>query len=90
MSWKYALIMHDNSDECPDGHKPKCFIAEVYDLDRDGHYESFCEARIESMEDFKKAHEDITRDGVNMWFYSNGRFIKKDGEWDWKPTHQSF
>jgi len=49
MKWKYALIMHDNSDECPDGHRPKCFIAEVYDLDRDGHYESFCEARIESM-----------------------------------------
>ena len=82
--------MHDNSDECPDGHKPKCFIAEVYDLDRDGHYESFCEASIESMEDLKKAYEDITRDGVNVWFYNKGRFSKKDGEWDWQPTHQSF
>ena len=90
MSWKYALIMHDNSDECPDGHKPKCFIAEVYDLDRDGHYESFCEARIESLEEFKRAYKDITRDGVNMWFYSNGRFSNKEGKWDWEPTHQSF
>ena len=80
MKWKYSLIMHDNSDECPDGHKPKCFIAEVYDLDRDGHYESFCEASIESMEDLKKAYEDIMQDGVNMWFYTNGRFLKKDGE----------
>tara|TARA_B100000131_G_C18028227_1_gene577335 strand:- start:583 stop:831 length:249 start_codon:yes stop_codon:yes gene_type:complete len=82
--------MHDNSDECPDGHRPKCFIAEVYDLDRDGHYESFCEASIESMEDFKKAYKDITKDGVNMWFYTNGRFFKKDGEWGWKPNSQSF
>ncbi len=90
MNWKYALIMHDNSDECPDGHRPKCFIAEVYDLDRDGHYESFCEASIESMEDFKKAYKDITKDGVNMWFYTNGRFFKKDGEWGWKPNSQSF
>ena len=78
--------MHDNSDECPDGHKPKCFIAEVYDLDRDGHYESFCEARIESMEELKKAYEDIRRDGVNMWFYTNGIFSKKDGKWDWNLT----
>ena len=82
--------MHDNSDECPDGHKPKCFIAEVYDLDRDGHYESFCEASIESIEDLKKAYEDIIRDGVNMWFYANGRFIKNNNEWDWEPNQQSF
>jgi len=89
MSWKYSLIMHDNSDECPDGHKPKCFIAEVYDLDRDGHYETFCEAKVESMEELKKAYEDIIRDGINMWFYTNGSFSKKDGEWDWEPSHQS-
>jgi len=82
--------MHDNSDECPDGHKPKCFIAEVYDLDRDGHYESFCEARIESMEELKKAYEDITRDGINMWFYTNGNFSKKDGKWDWNLTDKSY
>jgi len=86
MRWKYSLIMHDSSDECPDGHKPKCFLAEVYDLDRDGHYESFCEAKIESMEELKKAYEDIIKDGVNMWFYSNGHFQRKDEKWDWNPT----
>ena len=42
------------------------------------------------MEDLKQAYEDIMQDGVNMWFYTNGRFLKKDGEWDWQPTHQSF
>ena len=56
MRWKYALIMHDDSDECPDGHKPKCFMAEVCDLDRDGHYESFCEANIESIEAVSYTH----------------------------------
>ena len=86
MKWKYSLVMHDNSDECPDGHKPKCFIAEVYDMDRDGHYESLCEARIESIEELKKAYEDITKDGINMWFYTNGSFSRKDGKWDWNPT----
>jgi hypothetical protein len=90
MKWKYALILSDETADFPDGHKPSCFLAEVYDLDNDGHYESFCEAEIENVQDFKHAYEDIIKDGVNIWFYQNGNFSKTATGWDWQPMYQSY
>ena len=89
MKWKYALILGDKTDECPDGHKPSCFLAEVYDLDNDGHYETFCEAKIESIEELQKAYADAMKDGINRWFYKNGKFTNRGNGLEWIPTHQS-
>ena len=88
---KYGLILCDLSDECPDGHKPKCRLVELLDHNQDGHYESFEETRIESLEELKRAYKDISRDGINLWFYKNGNFFIDPwtGTLEWNPIPSS-
>jgi len=82
MTWKYALVK-----VCMDGDDDYCELMELYD-DENGQYNSFCKARIHSIEELEAAYKDIKEDGINTWFYENGKFTLspiEDKEWDWEP-----
>jgi hypothetical protein len=88
-NWKYAQILVEYSRD-----DTRYLIAEVYSLNSNGEYDSFCSANLETVTDLKYAISDIERDGPNTWFYDNGKFTWKkcNGgfEWDWCPTNQGF
>jgi len=87
MTWKYGMIVVDIDE---DGEET-CELVELYDLDENGNYNSFCKARIMSPEELMQAAADVDRDGTNSWFFMNGDFEFKLDEdmgvrrWDWKP-----
>lgn len=90
--WKYALIKVAVEDKGTDYEEQINLLVELYPLGDDGEYDSYCRARIQSLEDLQNAQADVGRDGINEWFYDNGTFtwaVCKDsfkGEWDWEPN----
>jgi hypothetical protein len=84
MKWKYGLIKIKH----PSVNDEYCELVELFQTDTSGEYNSFCKARINSIEEFNSAYKDIEKDGVNCWFASNGTFsIVKDGnDWEWTPN----
>lgn len=95
-SWKYGLIKieHPSIDE-----EEYCELVELYAcLSQDEYnsgyaaegdiiFNSFCKARINSIEELSAAYNDAMKDGVNNWFAENGTFSIDDDEfWDWQSN----
>ena len=88
-SWKYGLIKVTVEDEGTDYEVQINLLVELYPLADNGEYNSFCRARLQSIEEIQNAQKDIEHDGINEWFYDNGVFEWKicnncaQGDWDW-------
>ena len=85
--WKYGLIKIEYPDlwEDKDGYYE---LVELYE-NAEGDYDSFCRARINSLEELENAYNDIKKDGPNIWFTENGVFSWNSEEkfWDWKKIN---
>ena len=87
--WKYGLIKVAIEDEGTDYETQINLLGELYPLGDNGEYDSFCLARLQSIEEIQNAQKDIEHDGINEWFYDNGAFEWKvcsncsQGDWDW-------
>ena len=83
ITWKYGLIKVETEDG-EDLHQ----LVELTSLNGEG-FTSFCEARINSVIELTRAHDDVQRDGVNTWFFDNGVFswvmdsLTGQYHWDW-------
>jgi len=86
MKWKYGMIKVAE-DEFGEGSDDVCEIVEVFQSESE-EYTSFSKPFLSSIEDLNIAHKDINRDGINTWFYDNGKFIWKEefNFWDWKKN----
>ena len=87
--WKYGLILVDVDE---DGDEI-CELVELYPLGDNGEYDAWCRARVGSPEELATANRDVQRDGINRWFFDNGKFEwKYTGEegwhWDWTPNEK--
>jgi len=69
MSWKYGLVKIDEEEG-----EDVCELFELYDTDGDGEFHSFCCPRLGSVEALRLALSSVEADGVNTWFWKNGRF----------------
>ncbi len=77
------------------GGEEICELVEIYDFNPEdpAATPAFCKARIMSPEELAVAYYDVERDGVNRWFYENGKFTFKwsmltgEREFDW--THKN-
>jgi len=82
-TWKYGLIKVED-----DHGEDLCHLVELVE-DEDGGFTSFCDARIKSVVELTRAHDDVQRDGVNTWFFDNGTFswvqdsLTGQHHWDW-------
>ena len=89
LCWKYGLIKVAIEDEGADYEVQINRLVELYPLGDNGEYNSFCRARLQSIEEIQNAQKDIEHDGINEWFYDNGVFEWKvcnncaHGDWDW-------
>ena len=87
--WKYGLIKVAIEEEGTDCEEQVNLLVELYPLGENGEYNSFCTARIQSIEELQNAQADVKRDGINTWFYDNGTFTWDtckncmQGEWSW-------
>ena len=95
-SWKYGLIKIEHSSISEEDY---CEIVELYACSEHDEYaiyntgysskdnrlfNTFCKARINSIDDLCTAYNDIMKDGVNTWFSENGTFSPSDdGFWNW-------
>lgn len=68
MPWKYGMIKIFEEDGEDIAH-----LVELYTNDN-GEYTSFGEPHIASPEALRMALRDVERDGVNTYFYENGKF----------------
>ena len=87
MRWKYGMILVEK-DQAGDESENIHELVELYE-DDDGNWNSFCKARIMSVVELERAHEDVKRDGVNTWFYENGEFSDDNPDGDgpgWRPN----
>ena len=82
MSWKYAMI---KVSESPSGDV--CWLVEIF-KDKGGMYSTYSPVRLMSIKEVETAHTDIKRDGVNYYFWDNGKFnwSNEYNEWMWKPN----
>ena len=81
MSWKYAMI---KVSESPSGDV--CWLVEIF-KDENGSYSTYIPVRLMSIKEVEAAYLDVKRDGVNYYFWNNGKFrwSKEHNEWMWKP-----
>ena len=82
--WKYGLIK-----VCEEEGEDSLLLVELYAMDTPGEYQSYCKARVATVEALRMALADVERDGTNTWFWENGTF-----EWDaqagtWNYTYRS-
>ena len=86
---KYGLIKIDEQTLCDGGTEDICEVKLLYDFACDGTFNTFeRKTIIDSLEELEQAVEDIKRDGVNTWFWENGKFYwnKYMGATDWRPN----
>jgi hypothetical protein len=85
MRWKYAMILVHIDSTDPDAIEESCQLVELYDLEDENGYSSYAKAGLLTPRDLEMAAEDVSKDGVNRWFYENGSFtLDEEGEWDWE------
>ncbi len=87
-SWKYAMIKvaEEYDLETDEIIEDICELVELYQ-DSTGNWTSFCRPSLTSVECLNIATVEVMRDGVNTWFWENGRFSWSMQErfWDWTP-----
>ena len=90
MSWKYGMIkIAEQTEETEQIN----LLVELYDLDNDGFHEAYTSANITNLDDLEFAYRDIRRDGINTWFFHNGKFEWRLSEerkynWEWTPNKE--
>ncbi len=64
-----------------------CELVEIY-KDEFGDWKHYCRPSINSPETLYSASLDVMRDGINTWFWDNGRFTwsTEDKFWDWQKV----
>ena len=98
MNWKYGMILiargkytytdfeGEGTGEC-EIEDDMCMLVELFSGDS-GEYHSYSETSIDSPKELSRAHTDVSRDGVNTWFYENGTFTwncnKEEWDYTWK------
>jgi len=93
-SWKYGLIKISTEYEGTELEEQINHLVELYP-DENENYTSFCDARIMSIEELESALNDIKSDGINEYFFNNGKFNYKictdcyKSELDWEPSHKT-
>jgi hypothetical protein len=89
MGWKYGMIKVAIEDAGTDYEEQINLLVELYPLGESGEYNAFCPAKPRTLEELGMAKRDIERDGINEWFFQNGKFEWQvcggcfDGQWDW-------
>ena len=78
--WKYGLVLVGSRN-----NKQICEIYELYQ-DENDEWTLFAAALVDSMEEVEKLYNDIKRDGMNTWFYENGKFLYnlEKEKWEWE------
>ena len=82
---KYGLILvhQENGDDYNE-------LVELFLNNKTGEWTSFCKLHVSSVSELKDAYNDIKKDGLNTWFFNNGKFewIKDNYnyKWDWTQT----
>ena len=74
--WKYGMVLVEVNEY----GEEICELAELYP-NKAGEYTSWCKAHITSPVDLERAMKDVERDGINRWFYENGKFSIIKDEW---------
>jgi hypothetical protein len=93
IGWKYGLIKVSIEDEGTEFEEQINHLVELYP-DENCNYTSFCDARLMSIEELEFALKDIKADGINEYFFNNGKFnwdICKNcytSKLDWEPTNK--
>ena len=89
MSWKYAMIkVSEEIDlETNEVVSDICELVEIY-CNEQGEWSSFCKPSITSPECLYTAFAHISNDGINKWFWNNGRFTwsLKEKFWSWEKN----
>jgi len=93
MQYKYAMLLVDREKFSEDDIEDHHCLVELYQDDDGSEGTSFCMATVASPTELEHAYKDVKRDGVNTWFYENGKFTYKVkqapngvsvGYWDWE------
>ena len=88
MHWKYGMIKVAE-DLWSENRKDTCELVELHE-NKNGAYISFSKPFITCFEDLELAYKDVCQDGLNTWFFDNGKF-KWDNTymfWDWKRNKE--
>ena len=89
MNWKYGMIkVSEEIDlETNEVIEDVCELVELYQ-NNEGDWLKFGKPSITSIENLYLAFSDISNDGINTWFWENGRFkwSMEDKFWSWAPT----
>lgn len=92
--WKYGLIKVSINNEGTEFEDQTNHIVELYP-DKNQNYTSFCNSRLMSAEELEFALNDIKEDGINEYFFDNGKFTWDTcntchtSELDWEPSNRS-
>lgn len=87
MHWKYSMIKvaeeYDLVTEQP--IDDICELVEIY-CNENGECDGFIKPSITSLECLYKAFAEVANEGVNTWFWENGRFSwsNKEKYWSWE------
>jgi hypothetical protein len=73
IGWRYGLIKVSIDDEGTEFEEQINRLVELYP-DENGNYTAFCDARLMTLEELGFALEDIKTDGINEYFFNNGKF----------------
>ena len=91
--WKYGLIKVAVEDAGTEYEEQINKLVELY-ADKNQKYTSFCNARIMSVEELEFALNDVKQDGINEYFFDNGKFTTKicnecySSELDWESSNK--
>ena len=89
--WKYSMIKvaEDFNLETNEVTEDICELVELYQ-DIEGNWTSFCRPSLTSPECLSIAMVEVMKDGINTWFWENGRFSWSMQEkfWDWSPLQR--
>jgi hypothetical protein len=94
IGWKYGLIKVSIEDEGTEFEEQINHLVELYP-DENGNYTAFCNARLVSIEELDFALNDIKADGINEYFFNNGKFNWDvcencyTSDLDWEPTNKT-
>lgn len=67
-----------------------CELVELHS-NKEGAWSCFCKPSITSLECLHIAYVDVVNDGVNTWFWNNGRFTWsiEDKFWSWERSQNT-
>ena len=86
-TWKYAMIKVAEECDLETNEKIEdiCELVELYQNGL-GEWTSFCRPSLTSPSCLNIATVEVMKDGINTWFWENGKFSRSMEEkfWSWK------